>query len=129
MTVLTLANQLTLLRLLLVPVFALCMFYGLPGWALATFVVAGATDAFDGLIARRTGHLSTLGAWLDRWRTSSAAHDGTRHLRPQCFAGRPFGHARDTWHDVPVRRRARTPEEQYGVVSLGGRARAVETDR
>ena len=31
MTVLTAANQLTLLRLLLVPVFALCMLYGMAG--------------------------------------------------------------------------------------------------
>jgi cardiolipin synthase len=64
-TVLTPANLLTLLRLLLVPVFALCVLYGLPGWALVTFGVAGATDALDGLIARRTGQPSTLGAWLD----------------------------------------------------------------
>jgi cardiolipin synthase len=64
-SVLTAANQLTMLRLLLVPVFALCMLYGLPGWALVTFVVAGATDALDGLIARYTGQPSTLGAWLD----------------------------------------------------------------
>jgi cardiolipin synthase (CMP-forming) len=65
MSVLTAANQLTLLRFLLVPVFALCMLYGLPGWALVTFGVAGVTDAFDGVIARRTGHPTTLGAWLD----------------------------------------------------------------
>jgi cardiolipin synthase len=65
MTVLTAANQLTLLRLVLVPVFALCMLYGLAGWALVTFAVAGVTDLFDGLIARRTGQLTTLGAWLD----------------------------------------------------------------
>jgi len=64
MTVLTAANQLTLLRLLLVPVFALFILYGRPGWALITFAVAGATDALDGLIARRTGP-TTLGAWLD----------------------------------------------------------------
>jgi cardiolipin synthase len=64
-SVLTAANQLTLMRLLLVPVFALCMLYGMPGWALVTFAVAGATDALDGLIARRTGQPSTLGAWLD----------------------------------------------------------------
>ena len=64
MTVLGPANQLTLLRLLLVPVFALFMLYGRPGWALVTFAVAGATDALDGLIARRTGP-TTLGAWLD----------------------------------------------------------------
>ena len=65
MTVLTAANQLTLLRLLLVPVFALCMLYGMPGWALLTFFVAGVTDALDGLIARRSGQQTTLGAWLD----------------------------------------------------------------
>jgi cardiolipin synthase (CMP-forming) len=64
MTVLTAANQLTLLRLILVPVFALCMLYGMPGWALVVFVVAGATDALDGLIARHTGP-TTVGAWLD----------------------------------------------------------------
>jgi len=64
-SVLTAANQLTLLRLLLAPVFALCMLYGMPGWALVTFGVASVTDALDGLVARRTGQPSTLGAWLD----------------------------------------------------------------
>lgn len=65
LSVLTAANQLTLLRILLVPVFALCMLYGMPGWALVTFGVAGVTDAFDGLIARWTGQQTTIGAWLD----------------------------------------------------------------
>jgi len=65
MSVLTAANQLTLLRLLLVPVFVLCMLYGWPGWALFVFTVAGVTDLFDGLIARWTDHQTTLGAWLD----------------------------------------------------------------
>lgn len=65
MSVLTAANQLTLLRLLLVPVFVICMLYGWPGWALVVFTVAGATDLFDGLAARLTGHQTTLGAWLD----------------------------------------------------------------
>ena len=64
MSILTAANQLTLLRLLLVPVFALCMIYGRTGWALVVFAIAGVTDALDGLIARRMG-TSTLGAWLD----------------------------------------------------------------
>jgi cardiolipin synthase len=64
MAILTAANQLTMLRLLLVPVFALCMIYGRTGWALVVFAAAGLTDALDGLIARRTG-TSTLGAWLD----------------------------------------------------------------
>jgi cardiolipin synthase len=65
MSVLTAANQLTILRLVLVPVFALCLLYGHAGWALVVFAVAGATDALDGLIARRTGQHTTLGAWLD----------------------------------------------------------------
>jgi cardiolipin synthase len=64
-TVLTAANQLTLVRLGLVPVFAICMLYGRPGWALATFLLAAVTDLFDGLIARRTGQITTIGAWLD----------------------------------------------------------------
>ena len=64
MSVLTAANQLTLLRLLLVPVFALCMLYGRPGWALVVFAIAAVTDALDGLLARRSGP-TTLGAWLD----------------------------------------------------------------
>ena len=64
MEVLTAANQLTILRVLLVPVFALCMLYDMPGWALLTFVAAGVTDLLDGLIARLTGP-TTLGAWLD----------------------------------------------------------------
>jgi cardiolipin synthase len=65
MTVFTPANVLTMCRMVLVPVFALCMLYGYPGWALFTFVVAGITDMLDGLIARWTRKQTTLGAWLD----------------------------------------------------------------
>lgn len=61
----TLANQLTILRMLLIPAFVLLVVYGYFGWALLVFVVAGATDAFDGLAARRAGQKTTLGAWLD----------------------------------------------------------------
>jgi cardiolipin synthase len=62
---LTPANQLTLLRMLLIPVFAICVIYDYPGTALVVFTVAGLTDVLDGLIARRTGQKTTLGAWLD----------------------------------------------------------------
>ena len=62
---LTLANQLTLLRMLLIPAFVILVVYGYLGWALTVFVVAGVTDALDGLIARRSGQKTTLGAWLD----------------------------------------------------------------
>jgi cardiolipin synthase len=61
----TLANQLTLLRLLLVPAFVLLVVYGYFGWALIVFLVAGATDAFDGLAARKAGQNTSLGEWLD----------------------------------------------------------------
>jgi cardiolipin synthase len=65
MEILTPANQLTLLRLALVPVFALCMFYDRPGWALVAFAAAAVTDLFDGLVARWFRQQTTLGAWLD----------------------------------------------------------------
>lgn len=63
--VFTLANQLTMLRMLLVPVFVLLMLYGKFGWALLTFMFAGMTDLLDGLAARKTGGQTDLGAWLD----------------------------------------------------------------
>ena len=52
MTVITAANQITLLRMLLVPAFVSLVVYGYLGWALIVFMVAGLTDMFDGLIAR-----------------------------------------------------------------------------
>jgi cardiolipin synthase (CMP-forming) len=61
----TLANQLTLLRMLLIPVWVLLIVYGYSGWALVTFALAGATDAFDGLVARWSGQNTVLGEWLD----------------------------------------------------------------
>jgi cardiolipin synthase (CMP-forming) len=61
----TAANQLTLLRMLLIPFFVILLVYGYRGWALLTFLTAGLTDLFDGLTARLTGEKTTLGAWLD----------------------------------------------------------------
>jgi cardiolipin synthase (CMP-forming) len=61
----TVANQLTLLRMLLIPAFVLLVVYGKFGWALIVFLIAGATDAFDGVAARWAGQKTTLGAWLD----------------------------------------------------------------
>ena len=65
MTVLTTANQLTLLRMLLIPAFVILVLYGHLGWALLVFASAGATDGLDGVIARRSGQKTQLGAWLD----------------------------------------------------------------
>jgi cardiolipin synthase (CMP-forming) len=65
MSVITAANQITLLRMLLVPAFVVLVVYSYLGWALIVFAIAGLTDMFDGLIARRSGQQSSLGAWLD----------------------------------------------------------------
>ena len=65
MSVLTLANQLTLLRVVLIPAFVILVIYGHLGWALIVFATACLTDALDGLTARWSDQKSTLGAWLD----------------------------------------------------------------
>jgi cardiolipin synthase len=62
---LTTANQLTILRMLLIPAFVILLVYGYRGWALVTFLAAAATDLLDGLIARIAGQKTDLGAWLD----------------------------------------------------------------
>ncbi len=62
---LTLANQLTLLRIILIPAFVLLVIYGRLGAALLVFLIAGVTDALDGLIARLARQGTSLGAWLD----------------------------------------------------------------
>ena len=62
---LTFANQVTLLRIILIPAFVLLVVYGKLGAALVVFMVAGVTDALDGLIARLAKQGTSLGAWLD----------------------------------------------------------------
>ena len=63
--ILTTANQLTILRIVFVPVFISLLAYGEIGWALGTFVAAGITDVLDGIIARRFGQKTSIGAVLD----------------------------------------------------------------
>ena len=65
MSVLTVANQLTLLRMLLIPALVILVVYGLNGWALMVLIGAGLTDALDGILARWWGQRTTLGALLD----------------------------------------------------------------
>ena len=65
MNALTPANQLTLLRMLLIPAFVTLIVYNYLGMALIVFGVAGLTDALDGILARRSRQKSSLGAWLD----------------------------------------------------------------
>jgi cardiolipin synthase (CMP-forming) len=61
----TTANQLTILRIVFVPVFIILLVYHELGWALATFILAGLTDVLDGVIARRFGQKTSIGAVLD----------------------------------------------------------------
>jgi cardiolipin synthase len=63
--VLTTANQLTILRIVFVPVFIILLAYHEVGWALSTFVAAGITDVLDGIIARRFRQKTSIGAVLD----------------------------------------------------------------
>jgi cardiolipin synthase len=60
-----LANWLTIVRILLVPVFVTLLVYGRVRLALGAFVLAGLTDLLDGYIARTRGTKTRLGAFLD----------------------------------------------------------------
>lgn len=60
-----LANWLTVLRILLVPVFVSLLVYRRPGIALVVFAAAALTDLLDGYVARHRGIQSRLGAFLD----------------------------------------------------------------
>ena len=63
--VFTAANQLTMLRMGLVPVFVLLTLGRQFSWALVVFSVAALTDALDGWVARHSGKSTRLGAMLD----------------------------------------------------------------
>lgn len=58
-------NLLTLSRILLVPVCVGLIVYDYPRWALIVFLLAGLTDALDGMIARVMNQRTTLGQYLD----------------------------------------------------------------
>ncbi|HTY79585.1 MAG TPA: CDP-diacylglycerol--glycerol-3-phosphate 3-phosphatidyltransferase [Candidatus Bathyarchaeia archaeon] len=60
-----LANWLTTLRILLIPVFVTLLVYRKPGSAFAVFCAASLTDMLDGYIARKRGTQTRLGAFLD----------------------------------------------------------------
>jgi len=65
------ANKVTLIRILIIPIFVVCLMYYTPQndyfryLALIIFILAVLTDALDGFIARRTNQHSELGSYLD----------------------------------------------------------------
>ena len=64
----TTANKLTFLRIVLVPVFLLILYVGLPGanwWALGVFILASLTDSLDGYIARHYNQITSMGKFMD----------------------------------------------------------------
>jgi cardiolipin synthase len=60
-----LPNVLTIVRILLVPIFILLLVRQLYPLALFVFAIAGLTDGLDGFIARYFNQRTALGAWLD----------------------------------------------------------------
>ena len=63
-----LPNVLTLVRILLIPVFVMLLMNPTPDRALSAaivFVVAAVTDLLDGYVARKTGQITKLGRLLD----------------------------------------------------------------
>ena len=60
-----LPNLLTVLRLVLVPVMAVCLWFGVYRVAAIVFLAAALSDFADGYIARRYAIVSRLGAFLD----------------------------------------------------------------
>ncbi len=61
----TVANMITILRLLLVPAVVFWLLSGQMQLAFAGFLIAGLSDALDGFIARHFNQKSTLGSYLD----------------------------------------------------------------
>ena len=64
----TTANKLTLLRVILIPVFMLLMLIPFPGHVLVSllvFAVASLTDSVDGYIARKYNQITTFGKFAD----------------------------------------------------------------
>ncbi len=66
-----LANNLTLLRVVLAPAFVSCLVYYGPGRegllkvAVFIFILACATDALDGFFARKLGQVTVFGSYVD----------------------------------------------------------------
>ena len=62
------ANKLTMLRVVMIPVFLLVLYLDVPNadcWALAIFVIASLTDTLDGYIARHYNQTTDFGKFMD----------------------------------------------------------------
>lgn len=61
----TTANKITMLRVVLIPVFLLLAYSGQPYWALAVYILACVSDFVDGYIARHYNQVSNFGKFMD----------------------------------------------------------------
>jgi cardiolipin synthase len=61
----TLANKITVFRILAIPLFVIALIEGAWGWAQGLFVFCVFSDALDGTIARLRGERTPLGTFLD----------------------------------------------------------------
>lgn len=60
-----LPNQLTILRVLLIPVFMVLLMNGYGLWAALVFILASLTDALDGYLARKYELITNFGKIMD----------------------------------------------------------------
>ena len=63
--VMTLANKITILRMLLIPVIVIGLLEGHTTWVYILLAFSMLTDLLDGIVARRRGERTRLGAFLD----------------------------------------------------------------
>jgi CDP-diacylglycerol--glycerol-3-phosphate 3-phosphatidyltransferase len=63
------ANSITLVRIVLIPVFLVVLLGGMPNWgpwlAAAVFTLLAVTDAVDGYVARARNEVTTFGKFID----------------------------------------------------------------
>ena len=63
--ILTIPNLLSLLRLMMIPLFVWLYLHGHDGWTAAVLLLSGATDVVDGYIARHYNQVSDFGKAFD----------------------------------------------------------------
>ena len=64
----TTASKITMIRIVLIPVFIVLMLLDFPGhtwYALASFIIASLTDTVDGIVARKYGQVTDFGKFID----------------------------------------------------------------
>ena len=61
----TLANKITVARVVMIPLFLALLYLGLPIWAFAVYVLACLSDAADGYIARHCNQITNFGKFMD----------------------------------------------------------------